>query len=86
MFNVLTWYPCLEEKGNYVSVNHHYGLEAQSSVWVFSSDVTRDQGLETAGDVRPPRSEAGLREVTIHGQREDEVKINLSHTFDAYRQ
>ena len=33
----------LVRKGNYVSVNHHYGPEAQSTVWVFSSDVTRDQ-------------------------------------------
>ena len=34
----------LVRKGNYVSVNHHYGPEAQSTVWVFSSGS--DSGSE----------------------------------------
>ena len=76
-------------KGNYVSVNHHYGPEAQSTVWVFSSDVTRDQKIGTAGDARLLSSETGLREVTSYdpqesrAREEDEVQIDLSHTFNA---
>ena len=61
----------LVRKGNYVSVNHHYGPEAQSTVWVFSSDVTRDQKIGTAGDARLLSSETGLREVTSYDQQEN---------------
>ena len=79
----------LVRKGNYVSVNHHYGPEAQSTVWVFSSDLTRDQKIGTAGDARLLSSETGLREVTSYdpqesrAREEDEVQIDLSHTFNA---
>ena len=49
MFNVLTWHPCLEEKGNYVSVNHHYG--PGGSVFCLGFLIRCDTGSET-GDCR----------------------------------